>query len=118
MSPRIVVGLTLAIGSAWFFLLYQSWQMYHLPMSQMWMPPTRLTEWTHSDFAWVFGMWTVMMAAMMLPSAIPMLTAFLRYCQRDFDANDWRVLWFASGYLAVWIMFSIALTLAQWLFHG
>ncbi len=118
MSPRIVVGLALAIGGAWGFLLYQSWQMNHLPMSQMWMPPTRLTEWTHSDFAWVFGMWTVMMAAMMLPSAIPMLTAFSRYCQRDFDANDWRALWFASGYLAVWIIFSIALTLVQWLFHG
>lgn len=87
-------------------------------MAQMWMAPSRLTDWTTDDFTWVFGMWTVMMAAMMLPTALPMLTAFSRYCRRDSDANEWRTLWFAGGYLTIWVIFSIALTLLQWLFHG
>ena len=87
-------------------------------MAQMWMPPRQLMAWTMDDFTWVFGMWAAMMAAMMLPTAVPMLTAFSRFCQRDSDANAWRTLWFGSGYLAVWMIFSSALTVLQWLFHG
>jgi predicted metal-binding membrane protein len=118
MPLKFVFVLGLAIGGAWGYLLYQSWQMNHLPMARMWMPSHRLTDWALGDFMWVFGMWAVMMAAMMLPTALPMLTAFSRYCRRDSSTNEWRILWFGSGYLTVWMIFSIALTLLQWLFHG
>jgi predicted metal-binding membrane protein len=118
MSPRVVSLLVLAVGAAWCYLLYQTWQMSHLLMDRMWMPPSRMSAWAMGDFIWVFGMWAVMMAAMMLPTALPMLAAFARYCRRDSDANEWRGLWFGSGYLAVWMIFSVVLTLLQWLFHG
>jgi len=118
MPVKIVVFLTVVIGSSWGYLFYQSWQMQHLPMAQMWMPPSVLTEWGIRDFYWVFSMWAVMMAAMMLPSTLPMLMAFSHYCQNSADAKNTRVLWFGSGYLSVWLLFSILLTLMQWLFHG
>ncbi|MDD4915526.1 MAG: DUF2182 domain-containing protein [Methylococcales bacterium] len=118
MASRPFAVLALAISGAWLYLLYQSWQMNHLPMSQMWMPPGRLTDWGLGDFGWVWAMWAVMMAAMMLPSALPMLSAYSRYCRRDAIGRDWRTLWFAGAYLAVWIAFSAVLTLMQWLFHG
>jgi predicted metal-binding membrane protein len=118
MPSKLVSILALAVGGAWGYLLYQSWRMSHLPMAQMWMPPNRLTDWTMGDFTWVFVMWAVMMAAMMLPTALPMLAAFSRYCRRDSDAHEWRTLWFVGGYLSIWMFFSIALTLLQWLFHG
>lgn len=117
MSGKLIVLLVLAIGGAWGYLLYQTWLMSHLPMAQMWMPPPRLTDWTLGDLSWVFGMWAVMMAAMMLPTALPMLKAFSQYCRRDGD-GDGRTAWFTGGYLAVWLLFSIILTLMQWLFHG
>lgn len=118
MPLRLVSLFALIIAGSWGYLFYQSWQMSHLPMAQMWMPPSRLSEWTITDFSLIFSMWAVMMAAMMLPSAIPMLNAFSRYCRRDANAGEWRTLWFGSGYLAVWLLFSIVLTVLQWLFHG
>jgi predicted metal-binding membrane protein len=61
-------------------------------------------------------MWWVMMAAMMLPSATP---AILLYGQvratrgRDAAIADSWV--FLFGYLAVWLIFSLAAATAQWL---
>ncbi|MGY6276203.1 DUF2182 domain-containing protein [Methylomonas sp. MgM2] len=118
MPKKIIILLIAIIACSWAYLVYQAWQMNHLPMAQMWMPPAILTAWTAGDFVWVFSMWAVMMAAMMLPSTLPMLTAFSRHCQRDNDANATRIIWFGSGYLSVWLAFSIVLTIIQWLFHG
>lgn len=118
MSAKAVALLAAVIGGSWGYLFYQAWQMQHLPMAQMWMPPSVLSDWATADFFWVFSMWAVMMAAMMLPSSLPMLRAFARYCQKDAGANETRVLWFGGGYLAVWLVFSVVLTVVQWLFHG
>jgi len=118
MPTKIVFSLIFIIGASWGYLFYQAWQMEHLPMAQMWMPPSLLTDWSIVDFYWVFSMWAVMMAAMMLPSTLPMLTAFSRYCRKVVDAKETQVLWFAGGYLAVWLLFSVVLTVVQSLFHG
>lgn len=115
---KLAVTIFLAAGSAWAYLYYQAWQMTHLPMAHMWMPPATLTVWPLRGFLWVFGMWAVMMAAMMLPSALPTLAAFSRYCSRVSSADNWLTWWFAAGYLAVWFAFCIVLTVMQWLFHG
>ena len=50
-------------------------------------------------FGWFIGVWTVMMAAMMLPSFAPAAAVYARLSRRP-----GRVLWllFASGYLLVW----------------
>lgn len=103
---------------AWGFLLYQAWQMQHLPMSAMWMAPAEWGGWKMADFAWVFAMWAVMMAAMMLPTALPMLGAFARTCRHDPGGPTPRTLAFVGGYLAAWCLFSLGATLLQWLFHG
>jgi predicted metal-binding membrane protein len=63
----------------------------------------------------LFSMWTVMMAAMMLPGAAPMLLLFQRVRERQPDAGSTgrAVAAFAAGYLVVWTLFSAAATLAQ-----
>lgn len=58
-----------------------------------------------------------MMAAMMLPSAIPTLHAFSRLSRTD-KHSRWHSLVFVLGYLIVWFAFSIVLTVMQWHFHG
>ena len=67
----------------------------------------------------LFLMWAVMMVAMMLPSAVPMIQGFLA-------VNDGRRLSsrpyvpvgiFVLGYIVAWAAFSAAATLAQWGLH-
>tara|TARA_R110001606_G_scaffold372921_1_gene530163 strand:+ start:1337 stop:2110 length:774 start_codon:yes stop_codon:yes gene_type:complete len=61
-------------------------------------------------------MWSVMMVAMMLPSASPMLLTFLRiYQQRERKAGASVASWvFMAGYLAVWLAFAGAAAVMQW----
>lgn len=118
MPIKLFISLGGLIASAWAYLFYQSWQMTHLPMSQMWMPPSQLVAWPLPELLGVFAMWAIMMAAMMLPSVLPMLNAFNRYCLSDPKASPWHSLYFGGSYLAVWIGFSAILTAMQWLFHG
>jgi predicted metal-binding membrane protein len=48
---------------------------------------------------WFLGIWVVMMAAMMLPSAIPTVTLYGRLARERTPLSS---LLFAAGYLAVW----------------
>ena len=58
-------------------------------------------------------MWAVMMAAMMLPSALPMVLTFLSMGKRSGDTA--RGHGFVAAYLCVWLVFSAVATAAQWL---
>jgi predicted metal-binding membrane protein len=49
--------------------------------------------------SWFLGVWTVMMAAMMLPSAIPAVTLYASIAR---DRTSLAPLFFVVGYLAVW----------------
>jgi predicted metal-binding membrane protein len=65
------------------------------------------------DFSICFLMWAVMMVAMMLPSASPMVLTYARLAGgRDRVSVLWTWM-FAAGYLAVWTAFSFAATVAQ-----
>jgi len=114
----IFLTLTAVILLAWGALFHQHWHMTHAPMSQMWMPPTETSDWSIFDFSIVFVMWAIMMIAMMLPSAVPTLLAFARICQQRKQAVYYSSLAFILGYLSIWFLFSIALTLLQWQLHG
>ena len=75
-----------------------------------------LQPWSGAEFVFMFLMWAVMMVAMMLPSATPMV---LRYAwigrAAAFDAEPFGLTgWFAAGYLLVWFGFAFAATDAQW----
>src|SRR5207245_2818354 len=58
-----------------------------------------------------FMMWAVMMVAMMLPSAAPMIETYTTMV-RDRAAAPWlRVGLFTVGYLIVWTLFSVLATI-------
>ena len=69
--------------------------------------------WTVGYAALVFGMWVVMMAAMMLPSAAPAAVHAAPVGGRP-NAAVPAALLFAGGYLVVWVGFSAVAALAQW----
>lgn len=72
--------------------------------------------WTLGYAGLMFVMWWVMMAAMMLPSAAPVLLVFARV-NRNKKAGDRPYVptgIFASGYLVAWGGFSVLAVLLQW----
>jgi predicted metal-binding membrane protein len=74
-------GLTLVAGASWLYLVYMAWGMADMdePAAQLLMPA--MMHWGAEDLALVFLMWAIMMAAMMLPSAAPMVRVFARSAQ-------------------------------------
>ncbi len=75
--------------------------------------------WSLSYALLMFAMWWVMMVAMMLPSAAPMLLLFARI-NRNQKAGERPYVptaMFAGGYLLAWGGFSAIATLLQWAFE-
>lgn len=71
--------------------------------------------WTPSYALVILFMWWFMMVAMMVPSASPVI---LLYGALYPERGVWGPLEFLAGYLAVWVGFSVAATLAQGLLSG
>ncbi|ROO23770.1 DUF2182 domain-containing protein [Salinisphaera orenii] len=65
------------------------------------------------------GMWAVMMVAMMLPSASPMILTYARVRQqRATHGRATMPTWlFVAGYLAVWMAAGMLLAITQWGLH-
>jgi predicted metal-binding membrane protein len=81
-------------------------------------PPAPGSAWALSYWLVVFFMWVAMMVAMMLPGAAPMVLLYARVvCKAESGAGAARVRTaiaaFASGYLAIWILFSLFAVLVQ-----
>ena len=82
-------------------------------VADMMMAPA---PWTLGYAGLMFAMWWVMMAAMMLPSAAPMLLLFARVnrTERARERPYVPTGIFAAGYLAAWGGFSAVATGLQW----
>ena len=111
----IVLGaLAAVIAAAWGYLLLGAGIEMDMGGGQM---MAILPAWSPGYAVLICVMWSVMMVAMMLPTAGPtvLLVTSLAW---DRLANSNLVpvtaLLFASGYLLVWSIFSLAATLMQW----
>lgn len=115
----IGAALSSSAGLAWWALLAQQASMSTHPMNQMWMLPTGTWNWSFNDFALTWSMWAIMMVAMMLPVATPMALLIGRMGRNRPTASERISLpAFFLGYFLVWLGFSLAATLLQWLLHG
>jgi predicted metal-binding membrane protein len=107
---RVVVwaGVIVIAGLGW-------WYLVSMAGMEMMMAPA-LTGWTPDDFMAMFVMWAVMMVAMMLPSAAPLLLVHSRLAaeNRARGRTSAPTGVFAAGYLLAWTGFSAAATLLQW----
>jgi predicted metal-binding membrane protein len=76
--------------------------------------------WRGIDFLLMFVMWMVMMVAMMLPSAAPMIVVFANADRKRHEAHDpyLQTSLFASAYLVVWAGFAAIATLTNWALHS
>ena len=82
------------------------------------MGMTMNVPWTVTDVALTGVMWTVMMVAMMTPSAAPVILLFAG-TQRAWRAARSSIVTavFGAGYLLVWTAFSAAAAAGQWALH-
>lgn len=72
--------------------------------------PMPVHEWTKIHACFMFAMWWVMMVAMMIPSAMPMIFLYDRVASRTNPAKRHLSL-FVSGYILIWGVFSLVATL-------
>lgn len=76
------------------------------------VPGGETAGWPPSYWLLMLAMWFVMMTAMMLPSAAPMILLHARAARHGgIEAGSAL---FIAGYLACWLAFSAAATMAQW----
>jgi predicted metal-binding membrane protein len=110
---RATVWTLLIVAVGWFGLVWLVIDMGH-PLAQLTMPMS--STWNASNLVAISVMWAVMMAAMMLPSALPMIQTFASICANKGETARWRS--FVGGYLLVWTAFSVAATAAQWVLQA
>ena len=112
----VLAGLAGVTGLAWAYLFITAAEMGGPMDAGAMAAAMQIKPWTGLDFLLMFLMWAVMMVAMMLPSAAPMILLFAAISRKQ--AAQGRTFApvgvFVAGYLAVWSAFSLGATLLQW----
>ena len=112
----VAAGIAVLLALSWAYVASMGWGMQNMGVSEDWLLMPRMVDWSGTDLVLVFIMWTLMMIAMMLPSATPMLLLFSKISHGRTSAA--RALFatgaLTAGYIAVWTVFSLIATLAQW----
>jgi predicted metal-binding membrane protein len=103
----VLAGVVAVAGLAWFDLWRRARGMMDMAMPEM-------EPWSLAEFGAILAMWLVMMIAMMLPSAAPMLLLFAATQRaRVTSGRSGILVAFAAGYLLVWGSFSVAAAALQ-----
>jgi len=117
----VLLALSAVILLSWVYVLSGAgMSMSALEMTQMSggsaMGMMTRAEWSLEYAGVMFLMWWVMMVAMMLPSATPMVLLFatLNRKQREKGNAFVSTALFTSAYLAVWAFFSVVAVGVQW----
>jgi predicted metal-binding membrane protein len=110
----VIVALLCAVTAlAWVWL----YPMHMAPTASYFVdrPAASAMPWSAARWAFLLIMWSVMMAAMMLPTALGMILAVDRMARaRSERRASLIVASFVLAYIAVWTGFSAIATLAQW----
>jgi predicted metal-binding membrane protein len=103
----VVGGVVAVAGLAWLDLWRRARGVMDMAMPEM-------EPWSPAELGAILAMWLVMMIAMMLPSAAPMLLLFAAtQRERATSGRSASIVAFAAGYLLVWAGFSVAAAVTQ-----
>ena len=112
-QPKRAAGVLVLSLIGWVFLAWLAIDMGH-PVAQLTMPAS--SNWSVASLLMIWFMWSVMMGAMMLPSALPMILTFTGLGIRSGERA--RGPSFVAAYLLVWFAFGAAATALQWAFQA
>lgn len=93
----------------WGFLAWAVVDMSH-PLARLMMPIN--AQWSLGNLLAVFLMWGIMMTAMMLPSAAPMILTFINLSRQNRLKTHASL--FVAAYLVIWVGFSMVATALHW----
>lgn len=129
----VLIGIVLLTLSAWWFLFHGAgMQMDIFAMTQLSLIPYQdagmpmdmpemdmhIHAWSWQDWSIALTMWWVMMVAMMLPSATPMIMLYARVMHHARKGTDSTIVVasaaFMLGYLSSWLLFSVGATCLHW----
>jgi predicted metal-binding membrane protein len=117
----VLLALTTVVVSSWVYVLSGAGMgMSALEMTRMSggniMGMMMPAEWSFEYAGVMFLMWWIMMIAMMLPSAAPMVLLFAALNRKQREKGDAYVptALFASAYLVIWAFFSVVAVAVQW----
>lgn len=106
-----LAGLLVIAGLSWLYIIGLAGDMASMSPGMM-----TFKAWTPTYFALMLVMWGVMMVAMMMPSAAPMILLYRQVARKNNLAYAMLgTALFTSGYLLIWMVFSLAATALQWL---
>lgn len=110
----VLAGVLGVAALAWAYILYLARGRNDLDLVMHPMEP-----WGGLDFLFRFVMWAVMMVAMMVPTAAPMILLFATVNRRRREQRQPFVPTgvFLAGYVVVWSGFAALATLAMWGLH-
>ena len=120
-TPGLPVRDRTVVLSGLVFITALSWAyMWRLARDPMAMCMVNMNPWSAADLFALFAMWAVMMVAMMIPSASPMILAFagVNRTRRAQSLPFVATSAFVLGYVAAWTGFSLVATVAQEALHG
>lgn len=109
----LALGLVLVSALAWLATVEQARRMTNMDAAGV---ATAGQAWTPLEIGLIFAMWTIMMAAMMLPASFPMVAAFanINHRRRQRDAPYVATAVFVCGYLVAWTGYCALATSVQW----
>ena len=109
----IIVLVAIPLAS-WAWIAVMARDMYgSMQGASAWMMTT-VWDWRRLVLLW--AMWAVMMTAMMLPSAAPLILLYAAAARKNADAAESparRIYALGAGYLLVWSLFSVLATALQ-----
>lgn len=111
----ILASLLIITALAWSYLAILAVSMTDMISSNS-TDMMKIKPWSGIDFILMFLMWAVMMVAMMIPSAAPMILLFSMFNRKMREQGHQFVSTyiFIAGYIFVWSVFSLVATLLQW----
>jgi predicted metal-binding membrane protein len=113
--PVVLAGIAGLTAFAWFDLWRRGGGMAHGPSTDMTMAVPRALSSGLPHLLTAGAMWSIMMVAMMLPSATPMLLFFsVRRAQQAPGGAGFPGGLFAAGFLLVWLSWAWLAAGLQW----
>jgi predicted metal-binding membrane protein len=106
----VLAGIVLA---SWAWIALMARDMYGTMLgASAWM---MTTVWDWPRIALLWAMWAVMMTAMMLPTATPLILLYAAAARSNVETESpaRRIYALAAGYVLVWSLFSVAATAVQ-----
>jgi predicted metal-binding membrane protein len=115
--PVLISGAALTLGTvlAWIWLSSNAMPAHDMSPNAAGMSGMSATvqPWSGDYLLAAFTMWVLMMVAMMLPSAAPMILLHGRIDRGTVSQRARDTYLFVACYLTVWVLFSAAATVAQ-----